>query len=614
MTAAAAEPRRRFTPRSLRSQVYLSFALVLGIVLVVGTLGYFGVSRLIANFSDLEEINTRSQDILQLDRSVIELSRNVQAFIFTGHEGVAGRVDDSLQRVDARLVAVEGRAEDEVEREMLGRMREHLQNYRASFQFAREERSLGKQLIEERLVALHDRIDDALIAAFAHGRMQEAEQQRIARNVLALERNLYAYLSDPDARRVDENDQVSRETIRLLEAAGAGEAADLIAAYHQTFTRVVQATRAYLYLTSVVMAAETREFIHVSEQLRDHVLSNLAPVREDIRELSAAIQFASWAGTLVALLVGLALSTAMANRLSRPISDITRTFAELAEGARGLQIPHEGRRDEIGRMAAAANVFQEKNEETRELLEHARLLAAELESHKSDLMDTNEELEEFVFTVSHDLKSPIVTSRNYVGVMRRLVEKGEPERALEKLDVLERSIDSMKRLVDDLLDLSRVGRVETELELLDMNALLAGLRDQYKEALRASGATLQLAENLPAILGNRTRVLQVFDNLIGNALKYAWQDGRCHIDVSAERRDGGVEYCVRDEGPGIAPEFHERVFALFQRLDKDRHGTGVGLSIVEKVMRLRGGHVKIDSKGIGDGAKFLLWFPDHPHA
>lgn len=599
---------------SLQWQVVLSFAPILLILLVLGTLGYFGVSRLDENFRSLGEITDSSTAILELDRSIVELRNNVQAFIFTGHEGVAERVAGSIGEVEASLAAVRELALHEAEQELLARMVEHLANYKSSFASAREERSLGRELLKERIVNLRERLSSAFLTEFSGERLTETEQQEVRQTYLAVERNLYAYLADPDYTLLERSSEQIFAIRKLLDRAGAAEISGLLGEYRQVFTRIVQATRAYLYLTSVVMAAESEEFARVSTQLREMVLSRMAPVRADVRDVSRIVQIASWAGTLAALILGLVLSTAMARRLTRPILDMTRTFNELASGAHGIQIPHMGRNDEIGELAAAANVFRTKNEETVQLLEHSRNLTGELEKRETDLTDINQQLEEFVFTVSHDLKSPIVISLNYLGVMRRLADQGKPEEAIAKLGVLERSLARMKRLVDDLLDLSRVGRVDTECELLDMNEVLAGVREQYLAELPRYRAELVIQPDLPAVFANETRMVQVFDNLIRNALKYGGTENGCRVEVGAERRTGGVEYFVRDQGQGIAPKYHQKVFELFHRLDQEHQGTGVGLSIVEKVMRGLGGYVRIDSQGTGDGTRFLLWFPDRDDA
>ncbi len=597
------------TRRSIRWQISLSFAVIMVIVLLVGGLGYFGVSRQAENFSSLVEIEAASAAILKLDRAVVDLNLNVQTFVFTGHEGVAERVEENLAAVERQLASVLALTSEEPDIELLRRMQGHLDTYKSTFEFAREERSLGRELLDQRIVQLKSGIDTALASRFASGSLSWEQQQEISRQFLATERNLYAYLSNPQYSLLEQGrSNIDAAQITLL-SAGDTVAVTLLNEYAQVFTRIVQATRAYLYLTGVVMAAESAEFARVSAQLRDQATERLAPLKTEVEKLSQAIRVFALIGVLLALLLGVVFSSTMVRRLSRPLMDITSTFSRLAAGEQHASIPHADRDDEIGQLAAAAGVFQNRNYETQELLSKSRFLTTELEQKKSDLTESNAQLEEFVYTVSHDLKAPIVTSMNYIGVMRRLAGKGEAERALSKLGVLERAINSMDQLVDDLLDLSRVGRVETEKSLLNMNALLADLHEQCKLELAEQDAQLSIQENLPGVIANETRVRQVFDNLIRNALKYGSSNDGCRIEIGGSLKADGVEYYVRDHGPGIAPEFHQRVFELFQRLDKERRGTGVGLSIVEKVMRLHGGSVSLESQGNGDGACFRLWFP-----
>ena len=166
----------------------------------------------------------------------------------------------------------------------------------------------------------------------------------------------------------------------------------------------------------------------------------------------------------------------------------------------------------------------------------------------------------------------------------------------------------MSRLIDDLLQLSRAGRVRNELERIDVAALVRDLAEELDSRLHEAQGDLKIEEPMPPVLADRGRLSEVFDNLLTNAIKYGRNPSGLKITVGSKRLNGRVRYFVRDNGPGIPEQFHERIFGLFQRLDNGQEGTGVGLAIVSRIMEAHGGRVWVESSP-GRGATFWLEFP-----
>jgi len=166
----------------------------------------------------------------------------------------------------------------------------------------------------------------------------------------------------------------------------------------------------------------------------------------------------------------------------------------------------------------------------------------------------------------------------------------------------------MHQSINDLLELSRVGRVRSRPEQLDMNNLVGQLAEDMAPRLREAGIRLEVQPGLPPIIADPTRVTEVFENLITNAMKYGADVPDPLIEIGSEECDEEVRFFVRDNGPGIPPEYHKRIFGLFQRLDNRKEGTGVGLTIVQRIMEVHGGRVWVDSD-VGRGATFWLAFP-----
>ena len=166
----------------------------------------------------------------------------------------------------------------------------------------------------------------------------------------------------------------------------------------------------------------------------------------------------------------------------------------------------------------------------------------------------------------------------------------------------------MGQLINDLLELSRVGRIDLDKKQLDMDLLLQKLKEEKQRGFHDAKITLTIEKNLPLIYGNESRVLQVFENLLSNALKYAVKPEGSKVTIGGISKNNEALFYVKDDGPGIDPTFHKKIFGLFQRLDNTMEGTGIGLAVVKKVMQFHKGKVWIDSSP-GKGATFWLSFP-----
>ncbi len=219
-----------------------------------------------------------------------------------------------------------------------------------------------------------------------------------------------------------------------------------------------------------------------------------------------------------------------------------------------------------------------------------------------------EEMEQFIYIVSHDLKSPLVTGLGFLGLLKDDLAAGRVDDVLDSIDRIERANKRMSQLIDDLLQFSRVGRIRDEPEEIDVTALVQQIGDDLAPQLEAARAKLEIQENMPHIVADSVRVREVFENLLTNAIKYGCSAEQPKITIGSVAHKDELRYYVRDNGDGIPEEHHERVFGVFQRLKSDEKGTGVGLAIVARVMQLHGGTAWIESAP-GDGATFWLSFP-----
>ena len=240
----------------------------------------------------------------------------------------------------------------------------------------------------------------------------------------------------------------------------------------------------------------------------------------------------------------------------------------------------------------------------------ARKLAESQLIHSNlELEEKTQEMEQFTYSVSHDLKSSLVSCAGLVNCIEEDVASGDTEQVLDSIQRTRNNISRMERCIDDLLDLSRVGRVRHEPVELDMaevaGEVVEGLRTQVQDL----NATIRIAGDMPPVTADPVRVNELMENLVSNALKYGCGGGGSEIEIGCVEHAGVACYFVRDNGPGIPEKYHDKVFGLFQRLDTKAKGTGVGLAIVKRIMQVHGGDVWLTSGDIpGDRPGTTFWF------
>ncbi|MEM9082298.1 MAG: ATP-binding protein [Planctomycetota bacterium] len=234
-----------------------------------------------------------------------------------------------------------------------------------------------------------------------------------------------------------------------------------------------------------------------------------------------------------------------------------------------------------------------------------------LKKTNDQLTRINDELEQFVYTASHDLKSPIVTMQGYLSYLQRDLSEGRTDRAPEFIERLALAADRMRQCVDDLLELSKIGRVTTNPQMVDLNEVVRSVVDSHKLELKELDVEVSVEPDLPTVYIDPNRLTDVIDNLLTNAIKYGVDNDEPVITIGGGTQEGGSKFFVQDNGNGIAPEYHSKVFSIFERLDTSKSGTGIGLSLVKKTVENGGGSIWLESIP-GQGATFWISLPGYP--
>lgn len=232
--------------------------------------------------------------------------------------------------------------------------------------------------------------------------------------------------------------------------------------------------------------------------------------------------------------------------------------------------------------------------------------ASEREALIRDLEAKNGELERFTYTVSHDLRSPLITIMGFLGHVEKAAAAGDLATLRGDVDRIRQAALKMDRLLSDLLDLSRTGHVLSDYEEMSFSEVAREAADRVHGRLQARGVAVEIEPAMPAVRGDRTRLLEVLQNLIDNAAKFMGGQERPLIRIGARAETGETVFFVADNGMGIDPRYHQRVFELFDKLDPRAEGTGIGLALVKRIIELHGGRVWVQSSGAGQGSTFLF--------
>jgi light-regulated signal transduction histidine kinase (bacteriophytochrome) len=232
-----------------------------------------------------------------------------------------------------------------------------------------------------------------------------------------------------------------------------------------------------------------------------------------------------------------------------------------------------------------------------------------LEIYAESLARSNKELENFASVASHDLQEPLRKIGSFTELLARKYKGQMDEKADTYIGFIVDGARRMQILINDLLTFSRVTSQGKEFVAVDCNAVFSQVKRDLELAIIESGARLSVSE-LPTVMADEVQLAQVFSNLVGNALKYRTPNVAPEIAVAAEKRQGDWRFSVRDNGLGIAPQYFERIFQIFQRLHprEEYSGTGIGLAICKKIVERHGGKIWLESTP-GQGSTIFFTLP-----
>lgn len=231
-----------------------------------------------------------------------------------------------------------------------------------------------------------------------------------------------------------------------------------------------------------------------------------------------------------------------------------------------------------------------------------------LEKRAKELAESNAELERFAYVASHDLQEPLRMVTSFLQLLEKRYKDKLDQKAKEYITFAVDGAERMKKLILDLLEYSRVNSSKIEKEDIDLNQVIRDVKLTYKSLLKETEGTIT-STDLPTIKGNKTQILQLFQNLVGNAFKYR-SEATPEVNISFEEEALYYKFLITDNGIGIDPKFFNKIFIIFQRLhNREQYsGTGIGLAICKKIIDKHGGKIWLNS-ALGQGSTFYFTIP-----
>lgn len=614
---------------ALLTRLSITQRIAIGLMLMVLLGAFIGIANLLASrsasdeFQEFAKFNEGYRVLLDIERDASELQRLILAYRLSPNDMVLDQLRQSISASQALFAQAEDSAVGELASDLYEPMAdiyrtlpEHIDSLGQIASELKTQRDALRDLFAH-AVAKVVSIDHLLVTSNgvehqnASGQLQLLFDAEVTAESY-LRTHEYA-LQERFSMLIDSSEEYfSRMALAAEEqtAQQAGDVSGLLIELKRAFNLLIQIDRNLIFHTNVVIAGNTNELNRLSADIRDFISIRQA---QSVLSVRAKLERARQVVLLVfacLVIAAFAIALWLGRSVIRPVNAVTDAIEQLGRGVALETVPGSERKDEIGLLARAGEALRDSHQRTAQLLEQSENLTRDLMRREEQLKASNTELDNFAYVASHDLRSPLRAIDNLAQWIEEDCAQELPEASKQHFGLLRNRVKRMEQLLEDLLAYSRVGRLESPVEQLSLADVVAEAIDLVNVP---EACTITVTGAKPSLTSRRVPLRQVIQNLISNAVKYNDKD-RGEVVFSVDDVDDDfVEFSVSDNGPGIAPEYHEKIFSLFTTLQSrdDVESSGMGLAIVRKVIKNKRGSITLDSAE-GRGSRFTVRWPLTP--
>ncbi|MEP0354501.1 ATP-binding protein [Paraglaciecola sp.] len=568
--------------------------------------------------------------VRELERDVANLQRNVLIYKESASQSAAIRYSRLIKDIEEKLQILEHSVLPEMHEEsglkLLSRMRQHLADYSDNFNDVKKGRTRREALFENGLLIEINALVAMLGSRDEIHNLQSLPITRIEFHLARVENDAFNYILSPELAHLEQfESQIKKIRDILSQYPAISELIPTIEGsidqIEQNFIQLTQVTRGYLYLVNVVMTGSANEFLYLTAQLSENVAllseqTNTVIVK-NIEQTQIRNDITSLFGIVFA--VGAALFLGI--RIIVPINAITDVFERLIRSKKISSIPGLNRKDDIGKLAKAADVFRQNNLRTTELLtesqhliERQEQLNLELNSAKAIAEKATQSKSIFLANMSHEIRTPM---NGIIGLVELGLNENMSDKLREYLVKVSNSSQLLMTVINDILDFSKIEAGKLDIEQTDFsldsifNSILASTAMRARE--KNLSVRLFADPSLPKkLVGDPQRICQIMLNLCTNAIKFT-RNGTVFIRFWGESSGKAGAFTlhakVKDTGIGMTDAQLVKIFHPFTQADgttsREFGGTGLGLAIVQQLISLMNGKVTVTSTK-NEGSTFTL--------
>jgi signal transduction histidine kinase/CheY-like chemotaxis protein len=559
--------------------------------------------------------------VRELERDVIDLQRNVLIYKESASGSAISRFNLLMDKNQNNLTLLEQLTSKETDTDIyldyIMRMRTHLNDYNENFSSVIDGRTKRQTLYNTGLMTEFD----TLISSIKINKSEEHSVQdtlkKAGYHVARAENFLLQYLQIPEQKLLTQfKQQLSLAKIQISQQSGTNLnfqiVIDKLSQLEKDFLQLTQITRGYLFLVNVVMASSANEFLFLTRDLNRLVTEKFINTNIDVKKTFDNTRIGSDLFSAVGIILIAITAFFLAYKIMLPINVITNVFQQLAMGKNVDSIPSLKRKDEIGLLAQAANVFHEKNKQTTALLEQSQQLNAKQEALNNQLIAYKQKVEQatasksmFLANMSHEIRTPM---NGVIGMLDIVLLSDLNSSQREQLNKAAYSGQILMSLINDILDFSKIeaGKLDIANIEFSVDNLFANIIATISTRAQEKNLNLRFNANprLPAqLIGDPLRISQILLNLCSNAVKFT-RNGQVTINIDFQLNEETqlLTLCIEviDTGIGMNPEQVSKVFDSFTQADgstsRNFGGSGLGLSIVTQLAELMGGSVSVESE------------------